>query len=138
MIEDELAAGQRLVADTAGYLAFCPYASRFPYETWIVPKTHSPHFEETSSEALTELAGVLRAVISKVESLQYPPAYNYFLHTAPWDRHEVKHYHWRIQVTPRLTRIAGCELATGVFINPVAPERAAGELCTDENDLEQD
>ena len=128
MIQQELATEKRMVVDTPGFAAFCPFASRFPFETWIVPKIHSSHYEHVQRHAVEELAGVVKQVIGKIETALDRPAYNYILHTAPFDTPELNHYHWHIEIMPSLTKAAGFEWGTGFYINPVPPEEAAAFL----------
>ncbi len=128
MIQQELAAEKRLVIDTPSFLAFAPFASRFPFETWIVPKQHSSAFDRIQNPGIEDLARVLRQVIARIESAVDRPAYNYVLHTAPFDSHELGHYHWHIEIIPRLTNVAGFEWGTGMYINVVPPEDAAAFL----------
>jgi len=125
MIQQELATEKRLVHDTPTFIAFCPFASRFPFETWILPKNHGSHFENIQAGAVEDLASILRIVMLKIEAALDRPAYNYILHTAPFDTHELPHYHWHIEIMPSLTRPAGFEWGTGFYINPVPPEEAA-------------
>lgn len=125
MIQQELATEKRIVLDTPGFLAFCPFASRFPFETWILPKVHSSHYENIQRNAVTELGRIMRTVIAKIEAALDQPAYNYIIHTAPFDTQELGHYHWHIEIMPSLTRPAGFEWGTGFYINPVYPEDAA-------------
>ena len=56
--------------------------------------------------------------------LDYPP-YNFMLHTSPLNDEENEHYHWHIEVMPKLTKIAGFEWGSGFYINPTPPEEAA-------------
>ena len=77
---------------------------------------------------MDDLSGVLRTVIGKIESALDQPAYNYIIHTAPFDTQELSHYHWHIEIMPSLTKTAGFEWGTGFYINPVPPEQAAGFL----------
>jgi UDPglucose--hexose-1-phosphate uridylyltransferase len=128
MVQQELSTKKRVVLDTTHFTAFCPYASRFPFETWIVPKHHSSHFENIPKPGVDDLGTVLRQVLVKLElSLDSPP-YNYIVHTAPFDQQEMPHYHWHMEVIPRLTKIAGFEWGSGFYINPVPPEDAAAFL----------
>ncbi len=128
MIQQELATEKRIVLDTPGFLALCPFASRFPFETWIVPKIHASHYENIQKNEVDELSGVIRQVIAKVEAALDQPAYNYIIHTAPFDTQELAHYHWHIEIIPSLTKTAGFEWGTGFYINPVPPEQAAAFL----------
>ena len=125
MIRRELAAGERMVLDTPEFVAFCPYASRVPFETWILPKNHGSHYEKTRQTEIKQLAGVIRRVISRIELALDRRAYNYIIHTAPFDTPELGHYHWHIEVMPSAAKPAGFEWGTGFHINPVTPEDAA-------------
>ena len=118
MIQQELAAEERIVLDTPGFVAFAPFASRFPFETWIVPKQHSSHFDQIQKNGIEDLARVLRQVIARIESAVDRPAYNYVLHTAPFDSHELGHYHWHIEIIPRLTNIAGLRMGHRLLHQP--------------------
>lgn len=130
LLEEELAQGSRIVAETADFVALCPYASRFAYETWILPRQMLPRFE-TSSDALAEqLARFTASVIGKLERTLNRPAYNYLIHSAPFDGTADDHYHWHVEIFPRVTKPAGFEWGTGYYINPVTPELAAQVLAS--------
>jgi len=128
MTQQELASEKRIVLDSPGFVAICPFASRFPFETWILPKVHSSHFENIRKNGVEELGTMMRQVIGKIETALDRPAYNYIIHTAPFDSQELGHYHWHIEIMPRLTKTAGFEWGTGFYINPVPPEEAAAFL----------
>ncbi len=128
MIQQELATESRVVLDTPHFTAFCPYASRFPFETWILPKSHSSHFENIQKVGVEELGSALKMILMKLEEALDAPPYNYVVHTAPFDTQELPHYHWHVEIIPRLTRVAGFEWGTGFYINPVPPESAAAFL----------
>jgi UDPglucose--hexose-1-phosphate uridylyltransferase len=128
MIDHELADGRRVVEDFDDYVAFCPFASCCAYETWILPKRHESHFEKITSEERASLGRVLRHVMLKIETVLDRAAYNYVIHSAPFDTISIGHYHWHIEIIPRLTKTAGFEWGSGCFINPVAPEEAAASL----------
>ncbi len=125
MVEQEKADGARVVAEHGGFIAFEPYASRFPYETWILPRRHSSHFEDIGADDATELACILRRLLKAIETGLGNPPYNYMIHTTPLAMERLEHYHWHIEVIPRLTSVAGFEWGTGFYINPVTPESAA-------------
>ena len=128
MVQQELSTEKRIIVDTAHFTAFCPYASRFPFETWIVPKNHSSHFENIPKPGVDDLGSLLKQVLGKIEQALDTPAYNYIIHTAPFDHQELPHYHWHIEIIPRLTKVAGFEWGSGFYINPVPPEDAAAFL----------
>ncbi|MEX0677041.1 MAG: galactose-1-phosphate uridylyltransferase [Pirellulales bacterium] len=125
MLEQELAFEKRIVFDSPGFVAFCPFAARFPFETWIVPSQHASHYETLTRGAAEELARVLARVLEKIEVALDRPAYNYIIHTAPFDTPALGHYHWHIEIIPRVMKTAGFEWGTGFYINPVPPEEAA-------------
>jgi UDPglucose--hexose-1-phosphate uridylyltransferase len=135
MIQQELATGSRIVLDTPSFVVFCPFASRFPFETWVLPKQHSSHFENIPRQGVEEMGMVLKSILGKLETALDDPPYNYILHTAPFDTQEVPHYHWHLEIIPRLTRIAGFEWGSGFYINPVLPEQAGAFLRETETDV---
>lgn len=128
LIADELAAGTRIVAETDRFVAFCPYASRFSYEVWVAPRRHEPCFEDVEDGQFGELSRLMQDVIGRIERTVGQPTYNYFLHTQPFDMPAAGHYHWHIEIIPRLSKVAGFEWSTGCFINPLASESAAEHL----------
>ncbi len=128
MIAQEEGAEVRVAATTAGFIAVCPFASRFAWETWILPRTHRVQFAELDDDSLAELADLLRTVLSRLESKLHPPAYNWIVHTAPFDTIGAEHYHWHIEILPRHTTAAGLEWGSGVHINATPPEDAASLL----------
>ncbi len=128
LLERELAAGDRVVEATREFVAFCPFAARFPYETWILPRSHASHYEALPPGAAGELARILKRTLMRIESALARPAYNYFIHSAPFDTHSLCHYHWHMEIIPRVTETAGFEWGAGFYINPVPPEEAAATL----------
>jgi len=125
MIHQELTSEKRVVLDTQHFISLAPFASRFPFETWIIPKNHNSHFENIQKTEVDELGTVLKTILLKLESALDKPAYNYIIHTSPFDSQAQPHYHWHLEIIPRLTRVAGFEWGTGFYINPVPPEQAA-------------
>jgi UDPglucose--hexose-1-phosphate uridylyltransferase len=115
----------RIVLEDGGFLVLAPFAPRFPYETWILPAAHQASFDALAGEHVTALARVLRELMVRLGRLFNDPPYNFALHTAPLREPAPEHFHWHIEVMPKLTRLAGFELGTGFFINPTPPEDAA-------------
>ncbi len=125
MIQQEIETEDRMIFNFNRFVAFQPYAPRFPFETWILPKKHNSNFEHLQEPDIKELATILKGLLLKLEkALDYPP-YNYVLHTGPFDRTNLTYYHWHIEIIPRLTKVAGFEWGTDFYINPVSPENAA-------------
>ncbi len=125
MLRDAIDQGRLLVAQTEHFAAVCPHASRMPYEIWVLPRQHAPHFGQVVPESLPELAGLFRSLLVKLEAVLQSTAYNYVVHTAGFDTTAPEHYHWHIEILPRTATLAGFELGTGCYINTVLPERAA-------------
>ena len=128
MVRQELSDGRRLIFENDDYVAFTPFASRFPFETWLVPKRHEPAFELSAREHFGAMAEAMSIVLKKIcQALNMPP-YNYMLHTVPCVDSANTVYHWHFEIIPRLTRVAGFEWGSGFYINPTPPEQAARVL----------
>ena len=125
IIKRELEDKERIVLETDGFVALCPYAARFPFEVWILPKTHDPIFEDVGDDEKAKLAYILKWVLKTMYKRLGNPPYNYYIHTAPSDRNDYRFYHWHLEIMPRLSQAAGFERGTGFYINSVTPEDAA-------------
>jgi len=125
VLEAELEAGQRIVYENEGFVAYEPYASRFPFETWIVPRRHTASFGDLPDEDLPDAADALGQTLYRLHAVLDNPPYNFILHTAPYDPIPGHFYHWHIEIMPRLTQVAGFEWGTGFYINVTPPEEAA-------------
>jgi len=119
---------RRLIQDRDGFVVVAPFAPRFPFETWILPDRHRAAFEESDVDDLRSLAGVLQEFLGRMNRALNYPAFNFMLHTAPLHESGLDHFHWHLEVIPKLSRVAGFEWGSGFFINPVAPEDAAAAL----------
>jgi len=128
MIQQEIETDKRVVISTDNFVAFAPFASRFPFETWILPKKHESNFENLQGFEAEELAHILKSVLAKLEAILDFPPYNYIIHNAPFNVTESEYFHWHIEIIPRLTNIAGFEWGTGFYINPTPPEESAEML----------
>ncbi len=124
-VEHEL--GTRFIWEDASSVAFAPFASRSPFETWIVPRRHASDFGQASDADIVSTAEGLRQILGRLDLLGGPP-YNLVLHTAPLAGGVEGTYHWHWEVHPRLREIAGLELGTGLPVNSVSPEEAADQL----------
>jgi UDPglucose--hexose-1-phosphate uridylyltransferase len=119
-------AGERVVAESEHFVAFAPFAPRFAYELWVIPKEHASRYESLT-DAL-ELAQLLKRVLRSLDAVLAEPAYNLYLHAAPLRSPELPHFHWHIEIMPRISRPAGFEWGAGCFVIDTSPERAAAEL----------
>ena len=127
ILRRELALGRRVVAENRAFVALEPFAARFPFETWILPKVHARAFETLSDTDGGAFATILKDVLGRMYRLLDDPSFNYYIHTAPLRESEGT-FHWHLEITPHLTEIAGFERGTGFYINPVVPEDAASIL----------
>ncbi len=124
-IKEELNFGKRIVMDTERFVVLQPFASRSPFETWIIPKEHQASFGLISIEDSKRFAKILRATLLKLYAKLNNPDYNYVIHTAPIMDEQEDYYHWHLQIIPRLTTPAGFEMGSGIYINVSLPEETA-------------
>jgi len=128
MLDAEIRDGTRIVSANPGFVAFCPYASSVPYEVRIVPRRHASSFGVLTDVEAGLLARILRDTLSRLYKLLSNPDYNYVVRSAPHHSAGEPHFHWYLEILPRLTTAAGFEIGTGINVNAVAPEDAAGHL----------
>jgi UDPglucose--hexose-1-phosphate uridylyltransferase len=128
IIKQELTEGRRVIYDNTDFAVIAPFASRLPFETWILPKTHAASFEACGRHDVGQLANALRTALRKMNLALDAPPYNFMLHTSPFQQADALHYHWHIEIMPTLTKVAGFEQGSGFFINPTTPEDAAAFL----------
>jgi UDPglucose--hexose-1-phosphate uridylyltransferase len=125
MIRQEIETGSRVILENDAFIALAPYAPRFPFETWILPRAHSSAYENMPAEQYGSLAGLLREFLRRLDAVLAFPAYNYVIHTSPIGEENNEHYHWHLEMMPKLTKVAGFEWGTGFYINPTPPEESA-------------
>jgi UDPglucose--hexose-1-phosphate uridylyltransferase len=118
----------RVACETDQFVALQPFAARFPFETWILPKRHGNSFADIGDSELQDFARILKTVLAKLREALSDPPYNYSLHTDALHGNGQDFYHWHLEIIPKLTRVAGFEWGTGFYINPVSPEEAAAYL----------
>jgi UDPglucose--hexose-1-phosphate uridylyltransferase len=128
IVHQELAMGRRIILENADIVALAPYAPRFAFETWLVPRRHGSRFEDASANEYASLARVLKALLLRVNRALESPSYNLIVHTSPFSEDTSEFYHWHLELMPRLTKVAGFEWGTGFYINPTSPEEAARVL----------
>jgi UDPglucose--hexose-1-phosphate uridylyltransferase len=128
LVRDETARRERLVWHDDATIAFAPFASRSPFEIWIVPRRHEADFGRATDPDVAATSEALRQVLGRLAASLDGPPYNLVLHTAPLREQVDATYHWHWEVHPRLREIAGLELGTGLPVNPVSPEDAVEEL----------
>ena len=135
ILREEKRFGTRIVYENASFVTICPFASRFPFELWLMPKRHMAEFTLMTNQEMYELADCMSVTMKRLSKSLGDPQYNWMLHTGPnsavprnpWPDLS-DHYHWHFEIIPKLTRVAGFEWGTGFYINPTAPEDAAAYL----------
>ena len=125
ILRQEEKSGVRVIAENADFMAVSPFAPRFPFETWILPRAHQSDFVESSKNEFERLAAILKDMLERLDRVLDHPAYNFVIHTSPVPESSNDYYHWHVEIMPKLTKLAGFEWGTGFYINPTPPEEAA-------------
>jgi UDPglucose--hexose-1-phosphate uridylyltransferase len=126
IIRQEIQEKIRIIDENKYFLSMCPFVSRFPFETWILPKIHNGYFCHMLPEEIPALASILKATICRLKKIFANPAYNFVIHSSPVNGDgSSEGYHWHIEFMPKLTRVAGFEWGTGFYLVPTPPELAA-------------
>jgi len=128
ILRQETGEGKRLIAENADIVAISPYAPRFPFETWLMPRRHQSHFEDTPRHEVASLARMLGDILRRMNRALEAPPYNLLVHSAPVSETAADYYHWHVEIIPKLTKVAGFEWATGFYVNPTSPEEASQVL----------
>jgi UDPglucose--hexose-1-phosphate uridylyltransferase len=128
ILQQELTDTRRLVTQNADFVAFAPFASRFPFEVTILPRRHEPFFQALTPGLTASVAEILIDVLRRYKLALGDPPFNYVIHTSPPGYLFPDRYHWQVEVLPKLTEPAGFEWGSGFFINPISPEEAARSL----------
>lgn len=128
ILKQELADNTRVVCTNAHFVALCPFAPRFPFEVWVIPRGHFGSYDALSPELTMSLAELLSRLLGSIKRLLSDPPYNLVIHSAPTVESALAHYHFHIEIMPKLSKIAGFEVGSGFYINPMAPESAASHL----------
>jgi UDPglucose--hexose-1-phosphate uridylyltransferase len=123
IISQERADKSRLISENDHFLSIAPFASRTPFETWILPKDHESIFVPNGK--LTFLAQMLQKTLKQIDSILNFPPYNMIIHVSPLQEEHNEYYHWHIEIRPKLTKTGGFEWGSGFYINPTTPEEAA-------------
>jgi UDPglucose--hexose-1-phosphate uridylyltransferase len=128
LLAEELHLRTRVVLERPGFVALAPYASHHPYETWLLPQSHSADFDALPDDALPELAALLLDLLARLRRVLDDPPYSVALHAGPLDGSRHADYHWHWEIVPLVGQELGMEWATGIVSNPVPPETAAHAL----------
>ncbi|MEW6410652.1 MAG: galactose-1-phosphate uridylyltransferase [Nitrospirota bacterium] len=135
IIKEEQKTGLRVVVENKDFIAFCPFAQIFPFETWLLPKRHNCAFQDVDDSEIASLASILTDILNRIKSVLNNPSYNYSLHTAPNRMPRKGHwftlmddFHWHIEIIPKLKMVTGFELSSGFFVIYTPPEESAEYL----------
>jgi UDPglucose--hexose-1-phosphate uridylyltransferase len=125
IIRQEQRDGHRMVIDSADFVCMVPFAARYPFEMWILPKHHAKSYEDVNDASLEWLARILSDALRRMDRVLASPAYNMVIRSAPLNERRAQSYHWHLEIVPKLAQTASFEEGTGFHINPVVPEEAA-------------
>jgi UDPglucose--hexose-1-phosphate uridylyltransferase len=128
IIRQEMAAGTRVVQENAEFVAIAPYASRVPFEMWLLPRVHASRYEEAPRHVFESLARMLKTVLIRVDRALEKPPFNLIIHSSPLSEDTSAFFHWHLELMPRISRVAGFEWGSGFYINPTSPEEATEVL----------
>ncbi len=126
LLDWELEQSLRVVEQTENFTVVCPFASRFAFQSWIIPSSSVSGFLDGTALIFEELSKIVRKQIRRLEILLDAPAYNVLFHLPPLSQADSNP--WFVEIFPRITTSAGFELGTDIWINPVAPETACRTL----------
>jgi UDPglucose--hexose-1-phosphate uridylyltransferase len=125
IVKTELKERTRVISENGNFIAITPFASRSPFEVWIIPKKHVSCFAYMNRFEVGDFAGMLNETMLRIYTCLDDPPYNYTIITAPCDTDKLDNFHWHLEIVPKLTTPAGFELGTSVYINVTPPESAA-------------
>ena len=128
IIHQETSDGRRVIHENNDMVAIAPYASRVPFETWVLPRSHASRFEEAPRNVVESLAGMLKALVGRFDRALETPPFNLIIHSTPLSEDAGPFFHWHVELMPRVSRVAGFEWGSGFYINPTSPEEAADVL----------
>lgn len=128
IVDGELEKSERVIINDKEFVVFHPYASRAPYETWIMPKRHYASFGLFPERLLSGLAAVLKATLLSLYRGLDDPAFNLIIDTTSTVDEEDPYYHWHIRIIPRMALIAGFEMGSGIYISAALPEDTASQM----------
>jgi UDPglucose--hexose-1-phosphate uridylyltransferase len=139
IVNQEMQQRERLVEVRGDFLALCPYATRVPYETWILPHTHEAAYERFGLQrpaSLRDLAALLRHTLQRIRSVTED--FHLVLHTSPNTLHRTESlgywktidedYHWHIEILPIMAAKARSYTFKEVYFSPLTSETAAKRL----------
>ncbi len=134
MIDHERNEKVRILAENNDFVMFTFFAARFPFEIWVLPKSHQSTFEELSSTGLQSFAEILKTGLGLLNRTLHDPALNFYIHSLPTTSERADYYHWHLEIAPRVANYGGFEMGGGTIIDIVSPEKAAEFLLAEDSD----
>lgn len=129
IIKEEITSGKRIIFETPHFLFFCPFASRYPFEIWIIPRRHAPDFVSIEDDEMWDLAAGMETIFGRLLRLLQDPPFSFSFHSSPiQEEYHKPEYHWHVEIRPRIGLSEGFEWGTGFFVNSTPPELAATYL----------
>lgn len=128
LMQHELHSRERLVFETDDFVCWCPFASRYASEMWLLPRRHRACFEQLDDAELDAFAAALRDCLRRLDRALPDVAFNFVIHSAEFAAASSLHFHWHLEILPRVMGLAGFELGAGCPINIMLPEVAAAAL----------
>jgi len=125
IIRQEMESATRVITENEAFVVLAPFAPRFPFELWLLPKAHQSAFEESQKYEYQQLAAIWKDILIRLERILDHPAYNSIIHSSPLPEASNDYYHWHMEIIPKLTKVAGFEWGSGFYINPTPPEESA-------------
>lgn len=125
IIRQEKSQDIRIACENNDFITICPFAPRSPFEMWLMPKKHQSSYVSMDDNQFHLLTDLFLETMRRLDKALPGVPYNYMLHTAPLRSLFLEHYHWHIEIMPKVTTVAGFEWGTGFYINPTPPEESA-------------
>ncbi|MBI2021201.1 HIT domain-containing protein [Candidatus Giovannonibacteria bacterium] len=125
IIKWEIKEKKRIIFENDLFVAIAPFASKVAFEIRIFPKIHESRFEVIDEKQKETLAHAMQTIFYRIFKKLKNPDYNFFIHTLPPKDKNGGHYHWHIEVLPRLTIWGGLELGAGIEVVKFSPEEAS-------------
>ena len=127
-LQDEIRAKERLIFQSSNFVAFIPYAALSPFHTWIFPLRHASSFDEINDVEINDLAKCLKTVLAKLYFGLNNPDFNYSIRSIPTRDLHAEYFHWYLTIVPRVSKTAGFEIGSGMYVNTALPEESAAFL----------
>ncbi|MEM6469780.1 MAG: DUF4921 family protein [Planctomycetota bacterium] len=125
LLRAELEERSRIIDQSDSFVAFCPFASRFPGMIRVTSTSHQPHFHAFENDTLDRLGSFLWRVIHWIEECYPGKSYNYILKSCPPGTEQPEAFQWSFEIFPRISKQAGFEWSSDCMINSLMPEKAA-------------